>query len=81
VCGCTCESACLTNKGSYSGADPQDGWPGYFYFKDVDSIAAFQLGLLRQYGAPDPDNWPQARISATEQGWPVRTAQALVVRL
>ena len=50
----------------------QVAWPASYHFADVDRLGAFQLAHLRALGITDPQNWPQAKIAATEQGWNVR---------
>ena len=51
----------------------QVAWPASFHFADVERIAAFQMAHLQALGVNDPQNWPQAKIAATEQGWNVRS--------
>ena len=49
----------------------QVAWPATYHFADVERIAAFQMAHLRAQGVSNPQNWPQAKIAATEQGWNV----------
>ena len=56
----------------------QVAWPASFHFADVERIAAFQMAHLRAQGVSDPQNWPQAKIAATEQGWNVCSASILM---
>lgn len=51
----------------------QIAWPATYHFADVERIGAFQMAHLRALGVKDAQNWPQAKIAATEQGWNVRT--------
>ena len=50
----------------------QVAWPASYHFADVERLGAFQMAHLRALGIKDPQNWPQAKIAATEQGWNVR---------
>ena len=59
----------------------QVAWPATYHFADVERIAAFQMAHLRALGVRDPQNWPQAKIAATEQGWNVCSASILMLRI
>ena len=57
----------------------QVAWPATYHFADVERIAAFQTAHLQARGVTDPQNWPQAKIAATEQGWNVCSASILML--
>ena len=40
-----------------------------YTFGDLPKVRDYQLQQLRSKGVAAPNNWPQAMLAATEQGW------------